>query len=131
MSNVNSRSYHGQKKRKVIGSQELAASAGATTITVDASQGDIFRLVTAVDGTGSTPTFNIINAHDGQEVWISYAANDANDGTSIPVQHEASAVSGSPFTANVTSDNVNLIIVRVFDSNNASGVDAAAGTIIV
>ena len=128
---VNSKSYHGAKKRKVIGVRTLAASAGAVTIEVDASKGDIFRLITAVDGTGSTPTFNIINAHDGQEVWISYAANDSNEGTTIPVQINGSVISGSSFTANVTSDNVNLIIVRVFDASNGSGVDAAAGTIII
>ena len=120
---VNSRSYHGAKKRKVIGTRTLADSAGAVTIEVDASKGDVFRLITGTAGTGACPTFNIINAHDGQEVWISYAANDTCDATCIPVQLEGSVVSGSGLTANVTADNVNFILVRIFDADEASGVD--------
>lgn len=125
MANVNSRSYHGQKKRKTIGSRTLAASAGAVTVEVDASKGDLFKLITTAGGTGATPTFNVVNAHDGQRIDIYYQTNDTCDGTTIPVQLEGSVVVGSSLTAVATVANVNFIRVHVSDADAASGILAA------
>ena len=128
MANVNSRSYHGQKKRKSIGSFTSAACAAAVALTLDASKGDLFTLTTSPCGCGaSAVSFDITNAHDGQVIDIIYDANDACDDTCIVVTLEGLAVVGSGLTA-VASGNVNFIKVYVYDADG--GANAGAYTTI-
>jgi len=125
MGNVNSRSYHGKKKRRSIGSITSGVSAGTVALTLDASKGDLFTLTTAGTGTGATAvSFDIINAHDGQEIDIIYDANDNNDDTSPTVTLEGAAVVGS-LTA-IGSGNVNFIKVHIFDAQGGANAGAYA-----
>lgn len=117
----NNRSYHGQKKRKSIGSATSGISEGAKTVIVDASKGDLFELSTAATGTGSTITFDIQNPHDGQEISILYLSNNASDSTASVVRLDKqdgvtpAAVAGASATTVSVS---NLIIVKVFDKDD-------------
>ena len=117
------RSYSGSLKKKSIGVRALGISAGAVTVVVDASQGDLFTLSTASSGTGSTPTFNVLNPYDGQEIWIRVDSNDACDGTSIAIQLDGSAVVDSPII--ITANAENLIKVRVMENGGAATLFAS------
>ena len=120
------RSYHGQKKRKSIGSISTVASSACNATIIDASQGDLFRLTTSPCGSGSLAvSFDIQNAYDGQTIDIIYDANDACDDESVVITLEGLAVVGSPLTA-VDTGNVNFIKVYIYDADGGANAGAYA-----
>ena len=115
---INSKSYHGAKKRKVIGVRTLAASpCGTQTIVVDASKGDLFTLATTAAGCGACDiVLNIINAHDGQEVWVRYDANNNSDDTVVNIHLNGVTITDAEPTVVTSGDH--LYSIKIFDSND-------------
>ena len=121
MSKPNSRSYHGQKKRKSIGSLTLAADPGVQVIRIDASKGDLFSLITASGGSGATNiTLNVVNAHDGQTLWVRYDANNASDDATFVVQLEGTNISFTEPTVTTAGDH--LYEIKIIDASDAATV---------
>ena len=124
MGTVNSRAYHGQKKRKVIGIRTLAADPGTSTIVVDAGQGDLFSIVTDACGCGALDlTWNIINAHDGQTVWIRYDSNDTAADPTVVIQLDGTGITFTEPTVDTVGDHI--FEIKIFDASDAATVVVA------
>jgi len=124
MGTVNSRSYHGQKKRKSIGSRVLAADPGTQIIVVDAGQGDLFSVITDACGSGALNlTLNIVNAHDGQTLWVRYDSNDACDDPTLVIQLDGTGITFTEPTVNTIGDHI--LEIKIFDASDAALVVVA------
>ena len=115
------RSYHGQLKRKSIGSRTLAEDNAAVVVTIDAGLGDLFTLITAAGGCGACDiTLNVIHAHDGQTLWVRYDANHACDADPLPVQLNGTAITFTEPAIATAGDH--LIEIKILDASDETTV---------